>query len=216
MLTALLVATLALQEHASWERFAPGSWVEHRITGTREGREVRTVRKTLFRDLTAMELVLGTETTDAQGGRVVGDMKYPLPQREAAPDPETKRGAEELSIGGKTFACEIRERKGVRRWVSADAKVNGGVLKSEAVSGSVKIFTRVTKIGEKVRVGTATVDCWVREDVTETGDQKITRTHWISDEVPGGTVRTEVRQTQGATLVEETTTVLTAFEVVKK
>ena len=216
MLTAMLLATLALQEHATWERFAPGSWVEHKTTGTREDKEIRTVHKTIFRDITSTDLVLGTETTDAQGGKVVGDMKYPLPQREAAPEPEKKIRNEDLSIETKTYPCEVRERKGVLRWISAGVKANGGVLKTEAVSGTVKIFTRILKLEEKVRVGTATVACWVREDVTDTGDQKTVRTHWISDEVPGGYVRTEVRQTQAGKVVEKTDTVLTGFEVVKK
>lgn len=216
MLAALLVATLALQEHSTWERFAPGSWVEHKTTGTREDKAVETVRKTLFREVTSTELVLASETTETGGGRVVMDIKYPLPQREAAPEPEKKLRNEDLPIETKTFPCEVRERKGVLRWVSADVKANGGVLKTEAVSGTVKILTRILKLEEKVRVGTATVACWVREDVTDTGDQKTVRTHWISDEVPGGYVRTEVRQTQNGKAVETTDTFLTGFEVVKK
>ena len=216
MLTALLVATLALQEHATWERFAPGSWVEHKTTGTREDKPVETVRKTLFREATAKELVLATETTEPGGGRVLLEVKYPLPQREAAPEPEKKVRNEDLPIETRTFPCEVRERKGVLRWINADVKANGGVLKTEASSGKMKIVTRVLKLEEKVRVGTATVACWVREDLTDTGDQKTVRTHWISDEVPGGYVRTEVRQTENGKLVESTDTVLTGFEVVKK
>ena len=217
MLTALLVATFALQEHAAWERFAPGSWAEHRTTGTRGGQPVKEVVKTSLKDITDLELVLIIETTDAEGGRVVGNLKYPLPQR-AAPKEEagTKVGQEELTVDGRIFACEIRERRGARRWISSGVKANGGLLKSEAISARVKVLSRVLKLEEKVRVGTATVTCWVREDVTETGDQKTTRTHWISDEVPGGLVRVEVRQTRGKDRVEETDTILASFEVVKK
>jgi len=216
MLTAMLLATLALQEHATWERFAPGSWVEHKTTGTREDKAVETVRKTLFREITTTDLVLASETTETGGGRVVMDIKYPLPQREAAPEPEKKIRNEDLPVEARTYPCEVRERKGVQRWICADVKANGGVLKTEATSGTVKILTRVLKLDEKVKVGNATVACWVREDVTDTGDQKTVRTHWISDEVPGGYVRTEVRQTQAGKVVEKTDTVLTGFEVVKK
>lgn len=217
MLAALLVGTLAFQEPAAWERFAPGSWVEHRTTGARDGRPVKTVEKISFKQATDADLVLLIDTTDANGGRMNVEWRCPLPQRAAPKEEEgTQTGQEDLAVDGKTFACEIRERRGVRRWISPGARANGGVLKSESISGTVKVISRVLKLEEKVRVGTATVTCWVREDVTDTGDQKTTRTHWISDEVPGGVVRLEVRQTRGKDLIEETDTVLTSFEVVKK
>ena len=217
MLTALLLASLAFQEHAAWERFAPGSWAELRTTGTRSGQPVKETVKTSLKDVTELELVLVIETTDSAGGRAVGSMKYPLPQRAAPKEEEgIKTGKEDLPLEGKTFACEIRERRGTRRWITPGVKANGGVLKSEAISGTVKVLSRVLKLEEKVRVGSATVTCWVREDVTETPDQKTTRTHWISDEVPGGLVRMEVRQTRGKDLVEVTDTNLASFEVVKK
>jgi hypothetical protein len=217
MLTALLVATLAFQEHAAWERFAPGSWVEHRTTGTREGQPVKDVVKTSLKDVTDLQLILLVDTIDTAGGRGRLEMKYPLPQRAAPKEEEgTRTGQEELTVDGKTFACEIRERRGVRRWICPSAKANGGVLKSEAISGTVKVLSRVLKLEEKVPVGSATVTCWSREDITDTGDQKTTRTHWISEEVPGGLVRLEVRQTRGNKQVEETNTNLTSFEVVKK
>jgi len=216
MLTALLVATLAFQEPPAWERFGPGSWVEHRTTGTRDGQPMKEVVKTSLKGVTDLEINLLIQTTDAKGGWVGGEVKYPLPQRAGPKEEWTKTGQEDLSVDGKTFACEIRERHGVRRWFSPGAKANAGVLRSESISGTVKVLSRVLKLEEKVRVGTATVTCWVREEVTDTGDQKITRTHWISDEVPGGLVRLEVRQTRGKDRIEETDTVLTSFEVVKK
>jgi len=217
MLTAFLVATLAFQEHAAWERFAPGSWVELRTTGTRSGQPVKEIVKTSFKNVTELELVLLVETTDTAGGRGHLEMKFPLPQRAAPKEEEgTKLGQEDLLLEGKTFACEVRERRGTRRWITTGVKANGGVLKSEAISGTVKVLSRVLKLEEKVRVGSATVTCWVREDVTETPDQKTTRTHWMSDEVPGGLVRMEMRQSRGKERIEETETTLTSFEIVKK
>jgi hypothetical protein len=90
------------------------------------------------------------------------------------------------------------------------------VLKSEAIAGSVQLLTKVLKLEEKVRAGTATVSCWVVEEITDTGDQKTTRTSWMSDEVPGGVVKSEVRQVRGKVVTEETVTILTAFEAVKR
>jgi len=217
LLVASLVALVAFQEPTAWERFGPGSWAERLTTGKREGAAVRTVEKSLFKEATRSDVVISLETVDAGGGRSVVDMKYPLPQREVPKEEEGKKtGEEKLTVDGKIFACDILERRGVRRWVCPTAPANRGVLKSEAIAGSVQLITRVLKLEEKVRVGTATVACWVVEEVTDTGDQKTTRTSWISDEVPGGVVRSEVRQVRGKEVAEETVTILTAFEVVKK
>ena len=55
-----------------------------------------------------------------------------------------------------------------------------------------------------------------RISVTDTGDQKTTRTSWICDAVPGGTVKSQVRQLRGSDVVAETLTTLTAYLVVQK
>lgn len=217
MIELFLASLLALQEPAAWEKFAPGSWAEHKTTGQREGAPLTLTEKTVFKDMTATEVVISLVTIDAAGGKSVVDMKYPLPQRSVPKEDEGKKtGDEKLTIDGRAWDCEIRERNGVRRWICPAARANGGVLKSEAVSGPVQILSKVLKLEEKIRVGTATVSCWVREGITDTGDQKTTKTEWISDEVPGGGVKTEVRQVRGKNVVEESVRVLTAFEVVKR
>jgi hypothetical protein len=217
MLAALVVSLVAFQEPAAWERFGPGSWAERLTTGKREGAAVRTVEKSVFKEATRSDVVISLETVDAGGGRSIVEMKYPLPQRDVPKEQEGKKtGEDKLTIDGRTFACEIVERRGIRRWVCASATANRGVLKSEAIAGSVQLLTKVLKLEEKVRVGTATVSCWVVEEITDTGDQKTTRTSWMSDEVPGGVVRSEVRQVRGKVVSEETVTILTTFEVVKR
>ena len=213
----LLVALVGLQEPSAWERFGPGSWAEHLTTGKRDGAPVRIVEKSRFKEQSATEVVISLETVDAAGGRSQVDMKYPLPQRQVPKEDEGKKaGEEKLTIDGRILACEIFERRGVRRWVCPSVAANGGVLKTEAVSGSDRLLTKVLKFEEKVRVGAVTVTCWVREEIADTDDQKTTRTVWISDEVPGGVVRTEVRQVRGKDVAEETVTNLTGFDVVKR
>lgn len=217
MIAALAVSILAFQGPAGWDGFAPGSWAEHTTTGKREGAPVRTIERTSLKDVTPSDVVISLDTVDAAGGRSLVDMKYPLPQREVPKEDEgRKTGEETLAIDGKSFACEILERRGVRRWICRTAAANKGVLKTESITGSVQLLTRVLKLGEKVAVGKETLTCWVREDITDTGDQKTTRTTWMSDAVPGGVVRSEVRQVRGKETAEETVTILTAFEVVKK
>jgi len=217
MVTAMALLIVSMQSPAEWDRFAPGSWAEHLTTGKREGAEVRTVEKSLYKDATGREVVISLETVEAGGGRSVVDMKYPIPQREVPKEEEGKRkGEETLTIDGREFACEIFEKRGIRRWVCPAASANGGVLKTEAISGPIHILTRVLKLEEKVEVGKSTVTCWVREEITDTGDQKTTRKTWMSDEVPGGIVRSEVRQVRGKDVVADTVTNLTSFSVVKK
>ncbi len=217
MVALLVLSLVGLQAPAGWDGFAPGSWAEHTTTGKREGAPVRTVEKTALKDVTSSDVVISLETVDAAGGRSLVDMKYPLPQREVPKeDAGRKTGEEALAIDGKSFACDILERRGVRRWICPTAAANKGVLKTESITGSVQLLTRVLKLEEKVAVGKETVTCWVREDVTDTGDQKTTRTTWMSDAVPGGVVRSEVRQLRGKETTEETVTILTAFEVVRK
>ncbi|HKS16685.1 MAG TPA: hypothetical protein VJU16_05185 [Planctomycetota bacterium] len=217
----MIVATLALivlfQEPAAWAKFEPGSWAEHLTTGKRDGAAVRTVEKSHYKDATPTEVIISLETVEAGGGSSVVDMKYPIPQREVPKeDPGKKTGDEKLTLDGRDFACEILEKRGVRRWVCAAATVNGGVLKSEAISGPIQILVRVLKLDDKIKVGKDTLSCWVREEITDTGDQKTTRTTWMSDEVPGGVVRSDVRQVRGKDVLVETTTTLTGFSAVKK
>ena len=217
MIAALLVAGLAFQGTEAWERFIPGSYVEFQTTTTQGGKSVKTFEKTVLRLVTDAEVVLTTESTDGAGQRLALEVRNPRPQRAApAEDFGAKTGTENVTVDGKAWPCEIREKRGVRRWICADVKFNGGVLKSEAIKGSDKVLTRVIKVEDKVRVGSATVACWVREDVTETADQKTVRTQWFSGEVPGGLVRVETRQSRGAEVIEKTDTLLTAFDVVKK
>ena len=217
MATVLLLALLGVQDASAWTRFGPGSWAEHESSGRRDGEPVKLVEKTIFKDENDREVVISMETVDSGGGRSVVDTKYPVPQRAVPPDdPGRKTGEEPLTIDGKTYACEIREKKGVRRWICASVKANGGVLKSEAVSVSVQVIAKVLKLEEKVQMGKDAIACWVREETTDTGDQKTVRTVWMSDDVPGGTVRSKVRQTRGTQVVEEITTNLTGFEVVKR
>lgn len=217
MLSQLVVALVLLQEPAEWENFAPGSWAEHHTTGTRDGAVVRAVEKSTFKEATGKEVVISLETVDAGGGRSIVDMKYPVVQREVPKEDQGKKtGEEKLTIDGRTFACEIREKRGVRRWICADAAPNRGLLKSEAISGRSQVVMRVLKLEEKMTVGSTTVSCWVREEITDTGDQKTTRKYWISDGVPGGLVRSEVRQVRGTDVAIETVTILKAYHVVKK
>jgi hypothetical protein len=217
MLAATVLLMVLFQEPAAWEKFAPGSWAEHLTTGKRDGAAVRTVEKSHYKDATATEVVISLETVEAGGGSSVVDMKYPILQREVPKEEAGKKvGEEKLTIDGRDFACEILEKRGVRRWVCGTATANGGVLKTEASSGPIQILTKVTKLGEKVAVGKETLTCWVREEITDTGDQKTTRTTWMCDEVPGGVVRSEVRQLRGKDVFVETVTTLTAFSAVKK
>lgn len=216
MLT-LLVLSLALQGPVEWERFGPGSSAEYAITGKRDGAAVRATEKSLLKDVTESDVVVSLESVDAAGGRSLVDMKYPLARRPVPKEDEgRKTGDETLTIDGKSYDCEILERKGVRRWVCAAVTANRGVLKTESISGSVQLITRVLKVEEKVTVGTNTVVCWVREEITDTGDQKTTRKSWISDEVPGGIVRSELKQVRNGEILVETVTTLTAFHVVKR
>jgi hypothetical protein len=217
MVCHLIVALVLVQEPAEWENFAPGSWAEHQTTGTRDGAVVRAVEKSTFKEATAREVVISLETVDAGGGKSIVDMRYPAVQRDVPKeDLGKKTGEEKLTVDGKSFACEIRERRGVRRWICADAPANRGVLKSEAITGASQVLMRVLKLEEKVTVGATPLTCWVREEITDTGDQKTTRRHWISDGVPGGLVRSEVRQVRGTDVAIETVTTLKAFHVVKK
>lgn len=217
MVAALILGMALCQEPASWEKFDPGSWAEHLTTGKRDGAAVRTVEKSLYKDATPTEVIISLETVEAGGGRSVVDMKYPIPQREVPKeDAGKKTGEEKLTLDGREFACEIIEKRGVRRWVCAAAPANGGVLKSEAISGPIQLLVKVLKLDDKVKVGKDTLSCWVREEITDTGDQKTTRTTWMSDEVPGGVVRSDVRQVRGKDVLVETTTALTGFSAVKK
>jgi hypothetical protein len=211
-----LMAWVALQAPVGWEEFGPGSWAEHVTTGKRDGTPIRIVEKSVLKEATMKDIVVSLDTVDDTGGRSAVDMRYPLPQRESKGDDWRKTGEEKLTIDGKEFACDILERRGVRRWVSDSSTANRGVLKSEAISGSVSVILRVLKLDEKITVGKDAVSCWVREEVTDTGDQKTTRKSWMSDEVPGGLVRSEVRQVRGAGIAVETVTTLKAFLVVKK
>ena len=217
MVTALIGLMVLLQEPAAWEGFAPGAWAEYVTTGKRDGAPLRILERSSFKEATTDDVVISLETLDAAGGRSVVEMKYPLVRRGTPKeDAGRKTGEEKLTIDGQAYACEIIERRGVRRWVCASATANGGVLKSETVSDTLQFVTRILKLKEEIKVGTRTLSCWVREEVTDTGDQKKTRTSWISDEVPGGVVKSEVRQVRGKDVVEETVTNLTGFEVVKK
>jgi hypothetical protein len=217
-----MIFTLALllappQEPAEWEKFAPGSWVEHQTTGTRDGTVVRAVEKSTLTGANDKEVVISMETVDAGGGKSTVDLRYPAVLREVPKDDMgNKTGEEKLTLDGRSFTCEIRERYGVKRWICADAPANRGVLKSEAIRGSSQVLMRVLKLEEKVTVGSATLTCWVREEVTDTGDQKTTRKFWISDVIPGGIVRSEVRQVRGTDVAVETVTTLKAYHVVKK
>ena len=65
-------------------------------------------------------------------------------------------------------------------------------------------------------VGKESLACWVREEITDTGDQKTTRTSWICDAVPGGIVKSQVRQVRGGDVVVETVTTLTGYLAVAK
>ena len=213
----LLTTALLLQAPPEWTRFGPGSWAETLTTGRREGTELRTVEKAVLTAFTESELILSIESVDAGGGRSSIDMNYPLPQRAPAKEEQGKKaGEEKLTIGGREYACDIVERGGVRRWVCASVAANGGVMKSEAVTGTTRILTRLVKLEEKVAVGKESLACWVREEITDTGDQKTTRTSWICDAVPGGVVKSQVRQVRGGDVVVETATILTGFLVVQK
>ena len=213
----LLATALLLQAPPEWTRFGPGSWAETLTTGRREGTELRTVEKSFLKAESESEIVLSIETVDAGGGRSSIDMNYPLPRRAPTKEEEGKKtGEEKLTLDGKEYACDIVEQGGVRRWVCATVAANGGVLKSEAVTGATKILSRLLKLEEKVAVGKERLACWVREEITDTGDQKTTRTSWICDAVPGGVVKSQVRQVRGGDVVVETVTTLTGFLVVQK
>ncbi|HEU4339874.1 MAG TPA: hypothetical protein VFS19_07375 [Planctomycetota bacterium] len=212
-----VVVGLLVQGPSEWERFGPGSYAEYATTGKQDGADVRTTEKALFREATSTDVVISMETVDASGGRSTVDMRYPLPQRAVPKEDEgTKTGDETLTIDGKTFECEIYERKGIRRWLCASAAANRGVLKSESIAGTVRLSTKVLKLAEKIAVAGTTLTCWMREEVTEIGDQKTTRRTWMCDSVPGAVVRTEIRQVKGASVVVDTVTNLTSFHVVKK
>lgn len=215
-MAATLVLALAFQVPAEWDRFAAGSWAEHLTTGKRDGAEVKTVERSSLKETTPTEVVVSLDTVEAGGGRSSVDIRYPLPQRETKDERGRKTGSEKLKIDGKTYECDIFEKGGVRRWICADATANRGVLKSEAIADSVQILVKILRMSEKVKVGKDEVSCWVREEVTDTGDQRTTRISWISDDVPGGVVRSEVRQVRGSVVVVETTTTLTGFLVVHK
>src|SRR5262245_1677562 len=91
MVTALALLIVSIQSPAEWDPFAPGSWAEHLTTGTRDGAEVRTVEKALYKDATEREVVISLETVEAGGGRSVVDMKYPIPQREVPKEEEGEK-----------------------------------------------------------------------------------------------------------------------------
>ena len=208
---------LGLQGPAEWERFGAGSYAEYATTGKQDGAEVKSTEKSLFKEATSTDVVISMETVDAAGGRSNVDMRYPLPQRAVPKEEEGKKtGDETLTIDGKTFECEIFERKGLRRWLCPSAAANRGVLKSESISGTVKLTMKVLKLAEKLAVAGTTLTCWVREEITEIGDQKTTRKTWMCDDVPGAVVRIEIRQVKGASVVAETVTNLTSFHIVKK
>ena len=212
-----VVVGLLVQGPSEWERFGPGSYAEYSITGKQDGADVRTTEKATFKEATTTDVVISMETVDAAGGRSVVDMRYPLPQRAVPKEDEgAKKGDETLTIDGKTFECEIFEKKGMRRWLCPTAPANRGVLKAESIAGSVRLSTKILKLADKIAVAGTTLTCWVREEVTEIGDQKTIRKTWMCDDVPGGVVRTEIRQTKGASVVADTVTTLTSFHIVKK
>jgi hypothetical protein len=215
-MTLALALALALQVPSEWNRFDAGSWAETVTTGKRDGAEVRTTERSSLKEITPTEVVISLDTVEAGGGRSSIDIRYPLQQRETKEEAGRKTGSEKLTIDGKTYECDILERGGVRRWVCAAAAANKGVLKTESIVESVQILSRVLRIGEKVKVGKDEVTCWVREEITDTGDQRTTRTTWMSDDVPGGVVKAEVRQVRGSVVVVETLTTLTGFLVVHK
>lgn len=216
-LVVLLTIVLCLtQVPPGWDSFGPGSWAEHKLTGTRDGTEVKATEKTSLQEASATEIVISIESVDAAGGKSLVDMRYPVPQRPAREEEWKRTGEEKLAVDGKAYDCEIFERRGVRRWICRSVAANGGVLKSESVSASAEIVTKVIKLDDKKTAGDKTFTCWVREETTDTGDQRTTRTTWISDEVPGGVVRQEVKQVREGKPVVDTVTTLTAYHVVKK
>ncbi|HZL72520.1 MAG TPA: hypothetical protein VFC86_08670 [Planctomycetota bacterium] len=217
MLSALVVSLAALQGPAEWERFAPGSWAQFATSGRQDGAKVSSIEKSVFKDATSTDVVISIEKVEDAGGRSVVEMKFPLPQRSVPKEDEGMRtGDATLAVDGKSFACEVYERKGLRRWVCPSAPVNKGVLKTESIAGTVQLTTRVLNLEDKVKVGETTLACWVLEEITEVAGEKTVKTTWRCDEVPGGVVRQKTRQTRGTETIVDTVTTLTAFHVVKK
>ena len=216
MLLAVGVSLALLQSPSEWEKFAPGSWAQYATAGKQDGAKVSSIEKSVFKDATSTDVILSIEKVDDAGGRSVVEMRFPLPQRAVPKEDEGKRtGDATLAIDGKTFTCDVFERKGLRRWVSSSTTVNKGVLKTESIAGTVQLTTRVLKLEDKVKVGDSTLTCWVIEEITEVADQKTTKTTWRCDEVPGGVVRMQTRQTRAGETVVDTVTNLTAFHAVK-
>lgn len=203
-----------------WTRFKPGSFVKIKTTARISGEEMVEETKWTLTEVTADYYAVKIETTMGGNALPATDVKFPLTPSAAQEWTWEEKGTEELEVDGQKLKCAMKvgtssDKKSVKTvWV---ADVNGAPLevKSEAklvLPGGARTETSVvTKLSDAVKVGEKDVACWVRSACMEVEGQKAEYTIWESREVPGLTVKSELKTSSG-TLVMTTSREVTEFE----
>lgn len=217
MFTALALAFL-LQDDSrkEWEGFTEGSSVTVRITESDGEKQQSAVQRYDIKKNEAESVLVRLE----QGGRSK-DESISIKK-----DADFKKvGAESVDIDGKTFTCAVWEKvtetpkakRTIKQWISKD--VPGRAAKLEMVTktplGEVRATGRLTKLDQRLQVGSKAVTYAVYEFTGRTDDgREATAVRWVSEQVPGFTVREETRtKREGAAKELVRITELLDFEV---
>lgn len=205
LLATALVQDIKREDHP-WARFNAGSWVELETKMSGGGFEMPAMsQKTTVKEVTDEFVVLAYEMSGT-----TTEQKLPLKGDATAKDEFVDKGAETLTVAGKTFACQIKEwaKDGttVTSWTCADAP--GGMVKSVTKSAGTEMTTQLDRFDEKVKVGDREVTCWVWKTTGPGSESEL----WRSKEVPGETVKMVTVSEAGGTKMTTTQTAV-GFEV---
>ncbi len=195
MLTLALALLLQDDLRKEWEGFTEGSSVTVRITESDGAKQESIVQRYQIAKNEAESVLVRLE----QGGRTK-DQSIAT-KKDAG---FKKLGTENVDIDGRTFTCAVWEkvtesgktRRTVKQWMHKD--VPGRVAKIEMVTkadvGELRASGKVTKLDQRLQVNGKAVTYAVYEFSGRTDDgREATAVRWVSEQVPGFTVREETR-----------------------
>jgi hypothetical protein len=203
-----------------WAKFKEGSFVKTTVTMKMGGMDMETSQKQTLKTIGKDEVVIEIDMDIPGLGQQKRDQTLSLKGLPGSSEDKSKKvGDEEIECDGQKYKCEIweyaNEEVTSKVWYCKDAKVCGNVLKSEQNSkaGGVesKIKMKVVKLSDKIKVGEKEIDCTVAEIETESEQMKLSGKTWQNGDIPGFTVKSELKGTaQG--LEGEVNTKIVEFE----
>ncbi len=187
-----------------WAKFKKDSFVKTTITMNFMGQNIETTQKQTLKDLTKDDFTVEVEMDIPGVGPQKQEKKMSLKGLPGSSEDKAKKvGDEEIECDGQKFKCEIweytTEDTTTKAWICKDAKVCANAIKTEQNTkqegNETKITSKVVKLSDKVKIGEKEIDCSIVEISMENAMVNLKGKAWQSPDVPGFTVKNEMKGT---------------------